>query len=119
MDGRKSVGYERGSANVENGQDRKDGCLGRPLHVLHCSLRIDGRQDLPSVQTGFLAADLLDEIFVTIAPKIVGNRAGATLTMVEGHLFPAEEVKNLRLLSVGEVEDEVYLRYRVLERRED
>lgn len=73
----------------------------------------------PTLLAGFLAVALLDEIFVTIAPKIVGNRGGATLTMVEGHLFPPEEVKKLRLLSVSEVEDEVYLRYRVREGRED
>lgn len=67
----------------------------------------------PTLLGEFLAADLMDEIFLTIAPKIFGNQDKSTLTLVEGRLFPIEEVKNLKLISVNIVDDEVYLRYAI------
>jgi len=65
----------------------------------------------PQLLGGFLEAGLVDEVFLTIAPKIFGNKLGEALTMVEGVLFSPEEVKRFKLLSVEQVEDEVYLRY--------
>ena len=68
----------------------------------------------PTLLGGFLSLNLIDEIFLTIAPKIFGNNENVTLTMVEGVLFPPEKVKKLKLLSVKQVEDEVFLQYKVL-----
>ncbi|MDP3988413.1 MAG: RibD family protein [Candidatus Levybacteria bacterium] len=68
----------------------------------------------PKVLSAFLSNGLLDEIFLTIAPKIFGSKKNSTLTMIEDFLFPSDKVKNLELLSVKKVEDEVYLRYKVL-----
>ncbi len=67
----------------------------------------------PHVLGSFLADDLLDEIFVTIAPKIFGNDNHQTLTMVEGHLFQPDEIKNLTLISTIQKKDELFLRYRI------
>lgn len=67
----------------------------------------------PTLLGSFLQADLIDEIFLTIAPKIFGNADQKTLTLVEGHLFPADKIKKLKLLSVKQIEDELYLRYSV------
>lgn len=67
----------------------------------------------PRLLGAFLKEDLLDEIFLTIAPKIFGNENNSTLTMVESYLFPPEKVKNLKLISVKKVKDEIYLRYKV------
>lgn len=67
----------------------------------------------PRLLGSFLKEDFLDEIFVTIAPKIFGSD-GSVLTMVEGHLLPPEKIKNLKLLSVQSSESEVYLRYKIL-----
>lgn len=67
----------------------------------------------PTVLGSFLQAGLMDEVFVTIAPKIFGNAKQKTLSMVEGVLFQPERVKKLQLLSVHPVENEVYLRYAV------
>lgn len=62
----------------------------------------------------FFANDLMDEVFVTIAPKIFGNKDNSTLTMVEGHLFKPKQVKKLKLISIKKIKDELYLRYGVI-----
>jgi 2,5-diamino-6-(ribosylamino)-4(3H)-pyrimidinone 5'-phosphate reductase len=92
------------------------------LHALSGFLHEQGHRTIlleggPTLLASFLAADLLDELFVTIAPKIVGSKNHSTLTMVEGTLFAPDQVKRLQLISVRQVEDEVYLRY--LLRRKD
>lgn len=67
----------------------------------------------PLLLASFLKQNLIDEVFLTIAPKILGNENGSTLTMVEGYLFPPEKIKKLHLLSIKKVKDEVFLRYRI------
>ncbi len=67
----------------------------------------------PTLLGAFLKENLMDEIFLTIAPKIYGSRIGSTLTLVEGILFPKKATKNLTLISVKKIKDEVFLRYRV------
>lgn len=66
----------------------------------------------PKILIPFLQAGLIDEIFLTIAPKIIGDRENSSLTMVEGYLFPPDELPSWRLLSSQKVGDEVFLRYR-------
>lgn len=68
----------------------------------------------PHVLSSFLKHNLIDEVFLTIAPKIFGNDKNATLTMSEGYLFPPKKIKKLELLSVKTVESELYLRYKVV-----
>lgn len=68
----------------------------------------------PTLVASFLRESLLDELFLTITPKIVGNEKDATLTLAEGALFPPNMVKRLKLLSMKKVGDEVFLRYRIL-----
>ncbi len=60
----------------------------------------------------FFAENMIDEIFLTITPKIVGNKDSQTLTMVEGVLLPPEKVQKFSLVSTIPIEDELYLRYR-------
>lgn len=67
----------------------------------------------PTLLGSFLKANLIDEIFLTIAPKIFGNKKGQTLTLVEGILFSKKTIKKLKLLSVKPYENELYLRYQV------
>lgn len=67
----------------------------------------------PRLIGSLLAQDLLDEIFLTIAPKIFGS-SSETLTMVEGRLFSPSDIKRFALLSVDKVGNEVCLRYRVI-----
>ena len=70
----------------------------------------------PTLLGSFLKEGLMDEIFLTIAPKIYGNEAGKTLTLVEGYLFPKIAIKKLSLLSVKKLGSEIYLRYKVITR---
>lgn len=65
----------------------------------------------PTVFASFLKEDLIDEMFITIAPKVFGN-ADNTKTMVEGYLFPPNQVPQFKLISAKNVESELYLRYR-------
>lgn len=59
----------------------------------------------------FLKDNLIDEIFLTIAPRIFGTEPGKTLTLVEGILFKPNQIKKLKLVSVKKAGDELYLRY--------
>lgn len=68
----------------------------------------------PTLLGSFLKENLLDEIFLTIAPKIFGNESSSTLTLVEGYLFPPKATKKLKLLSVKQIGDELFLRYEVM-----
>lgn len=67
----------------------------------------------PHVIASLLRERLLDEIFVTIAPRIFGNEENLGITMVEGILLEPNEVK-LELVSTEQVENEVFLHYKVL-----
>ena len=62
----------------------------------------------------FLSADLIDEYFLTIGPKIVNNKN--PLTPFSPNIHPIrEKLANLKLVSVAvnEKTDEVYLRYKI------
>lgn len=67
----------------------------------------------PHVIASFLKEKLLDEIFLTIAPRIFGNEEKLGITMVEGILLEPNEVK-LELLSMEQVENELFLHYKIL-----
>ena len=67
----------------------------------------------PTLLGSFLREGLIDEVFLTIAPKIYGNEPEKTLTLVEGYLFPKNSTKKLQLISVKPVQDELFLRYKV------
>lgn len=68
----------------------------------------------PTLLGSFLKENLMDEIFLNLAPKIFGNEKKSTLTLVEGYLFPPKATKNLKLLLIKQMGDELYLRYRVI-----
>ena len=65
----------------------------------------------PNTLGSFFAAGLVDEIFLTVAPKVLGGRAGKTATMVEGMVFKADKVKRFQLASMKKAGDELFLRY--------
>ncbi|MGC8669278.1 MAG: RibD family protein [Chthonomonadales bacterium] len=61
----------------------------------------------------FLEAGLVDELFLTLAPKLKG---GASLpTVVDGPGLPGNQVRLLQLVSAYRDHDELYLRYRMAE----
>jgi 2,5-diamino-6-(ribosylamino)-4(3H)-pyrimidinone 5'-phosphate reductase len=63
----------------------------------------------PSVNHSFLKARLVDELFLTLAPKIVGVGPNS---LVEGEL-PPQDVTAPSLVSVYLYDSEVFLRYRL------
>jgi riboflavin-specific deaminase-like protein len=63
----------------------------------------------PTLNHALLAADLVDELFLTLAPKVVG---GPGPTIVEGPPLPARPP--LQLLAVHAAGAELYLRYRLV-----
>lgn len=67
----------------------------------------------PTLLGSFLKENLIDEIFLTIAPKIFGTESGKTLTLVESILLSPKATKKLKLLSIKPIGDELFLRYRV------
>lgn len=60
---------------------------------------------------GFVEEDLLDEVYVTVAPSLLGGSGAPTL--LEGEGLPMCERRRLRLLDVQRVGDEVFLHYEV------
>lgn len=67
----------------------------------------------PHLFASFVAERLVDELFVTIAPKLFGGGAELTLTMSEGLLLSSGNVPKLKFLSMNQHGDEAFLRYRV------
>jgi riboflavin-specific deaminase-like protein len=60
---------------------------------------------------GFVAADLLDELYVTVAPSLLGGSLAPTLLEGEGLRMAAR--RRLRLVSCEPRGDEVYLRWAI------
>ena len=60
----------------------------------------------------FVKDDLVDELYLTLAPTLLGGREAPTL--LEGEGLPMKLQKRLRLLDLRREEDEIYCRYRVL-----
>ncbi|HAI52622.1 MAG: dihydrofolate reductase family protein [Limnochordia bacterium] len=64
----------------------------------------------PSVNFQFMQAQILDELFITLAPKLVGLLSDLTLAM-GGQLLP--QPREVELLSVHRHGQELFLRYRL------
>jgi 5-amino-6-(5-phosphoribosylamino)uracil reductase len=63
----------------------------------------------PTLNSTLFANNLVDELFLTVAPAVAG--AGEALTIVEGAVLPA--TVELELLSVHEAGGHLFMRYRV------
>lgn len=64
----------------------------------------------PKLLGSFIKEDLIDELFLTISPKIYGTNE-STKNLVEGQLFPPNQIKHLEIISVKKIKDELFLRY--------
>lgn len=62
-----------------------------------------------------LAADLIDEFWLTVCPVILGGTNAPT--PVEGDGFPADLAPRLQLLSAQTIDQEIFLHYAVLSRQ--
>ncbi|HVQ44865.1 MAG TPA: RibD family protein [Candidatus Saccharimonadia bacterium] len=70
----------------------------------------------PRLFGAWVAAGLVDDLYVTVAPKLFGTSFG-TPTMINGVLFAPDEVPELELLDHRAEGDEVYLHYRFVKGR--
>ena len=68
----------------------------------------------PTLNSFLFAAGLVDELFLTMNPKVVGGAAALTIVAGRELVEPAE----LDLVSVAEAESELYTRWRVRRARE-
>ncbi len=68
----------------------------------------------PTLLTSFLAAQLIDELFLTVAPQIAGQSASLhRLSLGEGHAFMPKDAPWATLLSVKLAGSHLFLRYRL------
>lgn len=67
----------------------------------------------PTLNSAMLAEGVLDELFMTLAPKIQGGRGMAT--MIEGAGYPADTLGYAEMLSLYAEGDELFLRYALSE----
>ncbi len=78
----------------------------------HCGVRLLLHEGGPTLYAEFLAAGVVDELFVTIAPQLAGSSPAAPRpTMVWGKEFTPESAPQLRMVSAKQGGDHLYLRY--------
>jgi riboflavin biosynthesis pyrimidine reductase len=77
------------------------------IHKKVTHLLVEGGSE---INAEFLRRDLVDELFLTLAPKV---RLGRDLpTYAGGEPLPSGHLMNFDLVSCRPVENEVFLRYR-------
>jgi 5-amino-6-(5-phosphoribosylamino)uracil reductase len=124
-----AVPAEGGSAETLNGLERllHDGMLeifragvdGVDLEALLGDLAADDHQTIlveggGEVIASFLEADLLDELFVTVCPCLIGG--GGAPTLVDGEGWPLSQRRRLELAEMERVGDELFLHYELVGR---
>ncbi len=68
----------------------------------------------PTLFSSFLSDHLVDELFLTFSPQLVGQAPGISrLSLVEGHAFSPQETPRAELLSVKQADNHLLLRYRL------
>ena len=71
----------------------------------------------PHVLAGLVGADLLDELFLTLAPQVVGRLGDERIGLVEGIALAPADARWHELASVRRSEHHLFLRYRRAGRR--
>ncbi|CAA9471394.1 MAG: hypothetical protein AVDCRST_MAG58-4245 [uncultured Rubrobacteraceae bacterium] len=87
--------------------------LGRALLALKAergvqSLVVEGG---PGLSHALISHSLVDELFLTVAPELLGGAAEQTLTLLRGPTLPARDRPTLDLLSIHLADGEIFLRY--------
>ena len=65
----------------------------------------------PGLNHALISRHLVDELFVTVAPELLGGSAEQTLTLLRGPAVPAHDRPTLDLVSVHLADGELFLRY--------
>jgi riboflavin biosynthesis pyrimidine reductase len=85
------------------------------LQLLHSRFGIQTllHEGGPTLFGQFLAAELVDELFLTLSPQIAGRKGDAIRpALVEGVRFVPDHAPWFQLLSVRQKAEHLYLRYR-------
>ncbi len=72
------------------------------------SLLVEGG---PGLNHALISRNLVDELFLTVAPRLLGGSAERTLTLLRGPTLPARPT--LDLVSIHLTDGELYLRYSI------
>jgi riboflavin biosynthesis pyrimidine reductase len=68
----------------------------------------------PHLFGSFLAEQLIDELFLTLSPQLVGRASDShRLSLVEDHSFTPQQASRAELISVKQADDHLLLRYRL------
>jgi len=65
----------------------------------------------PHLLGGLVAANLVDELFLTVAPRVLG-RGSDRLTLLEGFTLEPDQARRHELVSIKRAADYLFLRYR-------
>jgi riboflavin-specific deaminase-like protein len=125
--------FEKGDAPIVIYSTERMAPAQRRLLSEHAAVHVSGRDDLdlvwllwhlyeyyqvrtlvceggPTLVKALAQADVIDEIYLTIAAKIFGGLAAPGLTGLPGEFLPAS--RQFQLIDVDRGENECYLRYR-------
>ena len=72
------------------------------------SLLVEGG---PGLNHALISRHLVDELFLTVAPELLGGTADETLTLLRGSEIPGYNRLALELLSIHVADGELFLRY--------
>jgi len=65
----------------------------------------------PGLNHALISLNLVDELFLTVAPELLGGSADQTLTLLRGPTLTARDRPTLDLMSIYLSGDELFLRY--------
>ena len=65
----------------------------------------------PGLNHALISRQLVDELFVTVAPELLGGSADQTLTLLRGPALQARDRPTLDLVSIHLADGELFLRY--------
>lgn len=68
----------------------------------------------PALNHALVSAGLADELFLTLAPKLLGSTRSNASTILEGPILQSQESPKLELISIHLSESELFLRYALL-----
>jgi riboflavin-specific deaminase-like protein len=67
----------------------------------------------PGLNHALVSRNLVDELFLTVAPELLGGLADETLTLLRGPALPDRDRPTLELVSIHLAGDELFLRYSI------
>lgn len=89
--------------------------LNRTLEFLRqkCDIKTLVVEGGPKLNYALISNSLADELFLTLAPKLVGGYQDDSLNLIQGQILPQPENEALELISVHLAKNELFLRYEI------